>query len=189
MSVILENMERKTSLIIVAVFVTLALCLALGVGVSNLYRAYKVADIVSDETTEDDLNLAKENAESYYEAHLNALMADKRLDTSAFLSTELNRLWDSAFEGVYEIPDNFPDWDMFLLAQDWDDPSFEIVSVTGNSKEAEVSVKVRNFGIEKINVLQMVREGDRYLIDNFVTEGYDLRDLLAKQLNEKYHDK
>lgn len=45
MSVILENMERKTSLIIVA---------------------------VSDEATEDDLNLAKENAESYYEAHLNA---------------------------------------------------------------------------------------------------------------------
>lgn len=100
MSVILENMERKTSLIIVAVSVTLVLCLALGVGVSNLYRAYKVADIVSDESTEDDLNLAKENAESYYEAHLNALMADKRLDTSAFLSTELNRLWDSAFEDV-----------------------------------------------------------------------------------------
>lgn len=177
-------MERKFSRIIVACSITLALCLALCMGALYLYRAYKVADIISDEAAEDDLLLARENAESYYEAYFDGLKDDKHLDKSLFFSTELNRLLDSAFEDVYEIPENFPDWDLFLLAQDWDDPSFEILSVNGNSKEAEVAVKVRNFGIEKLNTLRLVREGDCYLIDNFIADGYNLKELLTAQVEK-----
>lgn len=93
-----------------------------------------------------------------------------------FFSSELKSLWDKAY-GV-------PDWDLYLLAQDWDDPSFEILSVNGNSKEVEVAVKVRNFGIEKINTLRLVREGDCYLIDNFIADGYNIKELLTAQVEK-----
>lgn len=255
-------MERKFSRIVVVCSMALAVCLALGIGALYLYRAYRIADVVTDEALQDNISrfmtgaytgyremtleentifldaykaadklhpwtvstqvvaginyryactdengeeyvvtiykplpnqgeprvtgveprLARENAESYYEAYFDGLKDDKHLDKSLFFSTELNRLLDSAFEDVYEIPENFPDWDLFLLAQDWDDPSYEILSVNGNSKEAEVAVKVRNFGIEKLNTLRLVREGDCYLIDNFIADGYNLKELLTAQV-------
>lgn len=174
--------------------ITLVVCFALGFGALYLYRAYRIADVVTDEASQDnisrfmtgaytdyrvlteeefELRLARENAESYYDAYFDALKADKPRKVTEFFSSGLKNLWDKAYE--------VPDWDLFLLAQDWDNPSFEILSVNGNSKEAEVEVKVRNFGQEKINTLRLVREGSGYLIDNFIADGYNLKELLTAQ--------
>lgn len=169
-------MERKISHIILLCSITLAVCCALGVGAMYLYRAYRTSDVVTDKATQDYVVLAAKNAESYYEAYFNGLTADKPREVTEFFSTGLKNLWDKAYE--------IPDWDLFLLAQDWDDPSFEILSVNGDSKEAEVEVKVRNFGIEKINTLRLVREGDCYLIDNFIADGYNLKELLTAQVEK-----
>lgn len=245
---------RKILHIILLCSVTLVVCFALGFGALYLYRAYRIADVVTDEASQDNISrfktgaytdyrelteeetelfhevymaddilhpwtvatqvvaginyryacsddngdeyvvtiykplpnhgeprvtgveprLARENAESYYEAYFNGLNADKPRKVTEFFSSGLKNLWDKAYE--------VPDWDLFLLAQDWDDPSFEILSVNGNSKEAEVAVKVRNFGQEKINTLRLVREGSGYLIDNFIADGYNLKELLTTQV-------
>lgn len=235
----------------ISVIITAVVCLLLGVGAWYLYRAYIVADIVSDEAAEDErsrfmagaytgyreladeeeklfdevcrleehlvprsvstqvvagLNYrfactdgkdeeyvvtiykplpghgeakvtcveprrARENAESYYNSYFEGLKSGEYLQVYDFFSKDLKSLWDRA--------DEVPDWDLFLLAQDWDNPSFEIISVDGNSHEADVRVKVRNMGSESMNVLHLVREGDNYAIGDISTDDYDLRNLLC----------
>lgn len=158
----------------IAIFGTAAVCIALGVTAVCLYRSYRIADIISDEAAQDDMNRFTTAAETYYSEYFEGLNADKPRDVSEHFSSELKDLWEKCY-GV-------PDWDLYLLAQDWDNPGFEIISAEGDEQEADVSVKITNLGTEKMNVLHMVREGDSWLIDNFVADGYDLKALLANQI-------
>lgn len=79
---------------------------------------------------------------------------------------EFMAYWSEGLRKVYEETE-FVDYDVWLDAQDWDEPMYEgvdILSVKGDT--ARVYVRMVNFGNRRVIPCTLVRENGRWVIDD-----------------------
>lgn len=134
--------------------------------------------VIEDVNTPALEDVIKEQIEANYNAALKAGNMDasiKKYCSATFISAYDK--YNKSIEG--EISDI--DYDIWLQAQDEDNPSAKIEKVSMiDSDNAEVKVKITNFGENTSITLIVVKENDSWKIDDFINSSGKVRKIMEK---------
>lgn len=121
----------------------------------------------------------------WYIAHVDSMeMID--FDTEEYLSEDYMKLLRQVAQHDNELGEiGFFDGDHWIQAQDWSsDLNMQIERVeVSDSKHARCNILIHNGGSDTPLVLAVVRQGDRWYIDDFIDEA---RDYSEKEEMQKY---